>query len=42
MQALRITPGDSVATLIEPVAAGQPVAFGDRTVVALGDIPRGH
>jgi altronate hydrolase len=42
MQALQITPGDSVATLIEPVAAGEPVTVGDRTIVALGDIPRGH
>ena len=42
MRALQISPGDGVATVIEPVAAGEAVSVGDRTLVAAEPIPRGH
>ena len=42
MRALQISPEDSVATLIDPAAVGDSIAAGDRSIVALADIPRGH
>ena len=42
MRALQISPGDGVATVIDPVAAGEAVSVGDRTLIAAEPIPRGH
>lgn len=42
MRALQIDPADSVATLIDPVDAGEPVAVGEGPLVARDVIPRGH
>jgi altronate hydrolase len=41
-KALLVHPDDSVATLVEPVTAGEAVTFGDRDVTALSDTPSGH
>ena len=41
-KALLVHPDDSVATLVEPAAAGDTVSFDGRTVTALDDIPSGH
>lgn len=42
MRALQIDPADTVATLIDPVAAGDVVAIDDRSLPAIEDIERGH
>ena len=42
MRALQIDPADSVATLIDPVSAGDAVAAGEARLVAREAIPRGH
>lgn len=42
MRALQISPDDGVATVIEPVAAGETVSIGTRTLTAAEPIPRGH
>ncbi|WP_404366867.1 UxaA family hydrolase [Sphingomonas sp. MMS24-J45] len=41
-KALLVHPDDSVATLVEPVAAGESVTFAAQVVTALTDVPSGH
>lgn len=41
-KALLVHPDDSVATLVEPVAAGERVTFAAQGVTALSDVPSGH
>jgi altronate hydrolase len=42
MRALQIDPADSVATLIDPVSAGESVEVRKAVLTARNDIPRGH
>lgn len=41
-KALLVHPDDSVVTLVEPVLAGDAVAFDGRSVIAAADTPSGH
>ena len=41
-KALLVHPDDSVATLVEPAAAGESVTFVGQSVTALSDVPSGH
>ena len=40
--AIVISSADNVATVLEPIAAGQTVAAGGASVTAVEAIPRGH
>jgi altronate dehydratase len=40
--AIVISAADNVATVLEPIAAGQVVAAGNVSVTAVDAIPRGH
>lgn len=40
--ALVISDRDNVATALEPLAAGQTLTFGARSVVVMASIPSGH
>jgi altronate hydrolase len=41
-RALKVDPGDSVATLLDDVHSGERVSVGDGFVTVSADIPRGH
>lgn len=41
-RALLLHPDDNVAVALDPLAAGQPVSVGERTIVASEAVPSGH